>query len=1038
MTERALRGTSRTTALRLLFVVLAVLGPSSGPCSAGPPDPEELRPGVVATHEDGAKPPTRFHELAPTVALALGPKEAAHPRLALGGGRARWEGYLNILRPGVYRFSAQLRGRFRLRIGPAAVLEAEVQGPAPELRTGPEVRLEAGLHPLSAEFTRFPGAARVELFWEGPHFRKEPLPYDHLRHRPDQEPPGLAGDRLAEHGRFLAEEHACVRCHRAAEEDGSARGLESRQGPDLSEVGRRVYAGWIYRWLESPQRLRPEAIMPALFAADPEGGVKRYAVARHLASLGGPFRPANQPADGGDLRASIDRGSRLFAGVGCAACHHEEKRAEKGEGRKHAASSLFPLMPLPLELGNLRGKTTTEQLAAYLLDPLAVDPSGRMPHMLLQADEARDLARYLCREPGAAEEADLPRPPPPESIRSAFRRFEQRADERAAFERLTADAQILELGKRLVLEKGCNNCHTIAPRGKPFANVLAQTTFEEIKQPGRLASGCLAEEPPLGGQAPHFAFGASERRALRHFLQSGADGAGSPAPAHTARVVLQRFGCLVCHARDGEGGLSPALVDGLRRVERADNSEAVTPPPLTGVAHKLRTPWMQQVLTQAARARPWMSLRMPQFGAANVRRLPEMLAALEGTKPQERVHEVAVTAAKVAAGRRLVGKGALGCISCHDIAGIANAGTRGPDLASMSQRVRYDWYRRWLEQAQRMQPGTRMPSAFADGKSLVTSLFAGDADAQAEAIWAYLSLGRDLPLPEGVEAPRGIVLAARDRPVLLRTFLPDVGPRALAVGYPDGLSVAFDAALCRLAYAWTGPFLDAAPVWTERGGNPAGVLGTRFWTAPPGCPWALTLSSEVLDFAASASDPALGAPLAEGQYHPGPRRLQFEGYSVDGAGRPTFHYRILGEHGQVDISERPEPLHAGNLTGLARHFTLHLPAARTAWFCAGRSAHRPHVLDGILPSAKRTTSDVELVQADRLLALPQDEKCAVVLRIIAAPPEAVWRVHQRKDAWEVLLQLPSLAKSAPVQASVQAWAFDRVTPERLSALPPAK
>src|SRR5207302_2635537 len=136
---------------------------------------------------------------------------------------------------------------------------------------------------------------------------------------------------------------------------------------------------------------------------------------------------------------------------------------------------------------------------------------------------------------------------------------------------------------------------------------------------------------------------------------------------------------------------------------------------------------------------------MPQFGGANVGGLPEALASLEGTTPDDAVHKVALTEPKVRAGRLLVGKQAFGCISCHDIAGIPNTGTRGPDLASMSQRVRYDWYRSWLEQAQRMQPGTRMPTVFAEGKSLMPQLLGGSADAQADAIWTYLSLGKNLP-----------------------------------------------------------------------------------------------------------------------------------------------------------------------------------------------------------------------------------------------------------------------------------------------------
>ena len=58
---------------------------------------------------------------------------------------------------------------------------------------------------------------------------------------------------------------------------------------------------------------------------------------------------------------------------------------------------------------------------------------------------------------------------------------------------------------------------------------------------------------------------------------------------------------------------------------------------------------------------------------SNVGKLPEALAALEGTDPDDKPHVVSLTAAKVDAGRRLVGKSAFGCVSCHDLAGLASS-----------------------------------------------------------------------------------------------------------------------------------------------------------------------------------------------------------------------------------------------------------------------------------------------------------------------------------------------------------------------------
>lgn len=1014
-----------------LFLAIIVLMPLSN-ANAQPVNETDLRPGLAATFRDSGK--GEVVQLEPTIGLALKAGEAAHPRLSADGGSVRWEGFVNVLRAGNYRFSATLRGKFTLRIGDKEVLAAETKGENASRVEGPETRLAAGIQPLVAEFTRLPGAARVELFWQSPNIHLEPLPFDQLGHLPKQTPERLKTDAQIERGRFLAEEHNCLGCHRPADEDKLAKGLIGRQGPDLSQIGQRAHAGWIYQWLEAPDKLRPGAAMPRMLSESTE----RHAVAQYLASLGGPLQPNPKQPDSKVLQESIDRGRRLFASVGCVACHtHPE--ASGGRQTPADAPASGGLMPSARRwsLTGLGSKTTPEKLAAFLQNPLAIDPSGRMPHMLLHPKEADDLAQYLCSFVNKDAPVALPPAPKQTELIAAFQRVDARADELAAFQKLPPAAQLIDLGKRLVIEKGCNNCHTIAPGGQPFANMLADASFDDLKKPEKHAHGCLASDDKKRAKAPAFAFDDNSRKSLALFLSEGTKGAGSSAPAHAARAALARFNCLACHQRDGEGGISPDLAEELRKYEKAENAEAVVPPPLTGTGHKLRTPWLRQVLTQAGRARPWMGLRMPQFGADNIGKLPEGLAALEGTEPDDQVHQVPVTVAKVEAGRQLAGKSAFGCVSCHDIAGIPNTGTRGPDLAGMNQRVRYDWYRRWLEQPQRMQPGTRMPSVFTEGKSLLDKVLGGTADAQAEAMWAYFSLGPSLPLPEGMGPPKGITLAVKDRPIVVRTFMPEAGAKALAVGYPGGVSTVFDAATCRLVYAWAGNYLDVSPVWDGRGGNPAKVLGTRFWTASAGCPWEVTDSAQPPDFAARAKDPAYGGALPEGKLLNGPRQLRFEGFSHDPQGQPTFRYLLYAATKQpLEITERPEPLRATAGVGVARHFTVSTPSGQTAWLLAGEAKREPRALtdNGVSLPLDLKPDTVEVSANARLLVLPQEGERVLALTVTAAPEGSRWVLRRQGATWQAMLRLP-VAKEAIKQAvSLRVWAPNRDEPGLLKDL----
>ena len=50
----------------------------------------------------------------------------------------------------------------------------------------------------------------------------------------------------------------------------------------------------------------------------------------------------------------------------------------------------------------------------------------------------------------------------------------------------------------------------------------------------------------------------------------------------------------------------------------------------------------------------------------------------------------------------------------------------------------------------------------------------------------------------------GIPLVPKDRPMIYRNFIEGVGDRAIAVGFPGGVSLAFDADQVRLALMWTG------------------------------------------------------------------------------------------------------------------------------------------------------------------------------------------------------------------------------------------
>jgi mono/diheme cytochrome c family protein len=962
---------------------------------AGAVEPADLKPGLIAVYEpvaEGEDPVTR---LDPTVALALKGGESAHPR-QLAQQRVTWKGYINLTRAGKYAFSANVTGgKLDVRIGDKPVLalkDARNEGSAIK---GDAVGFDGGVYPFEATFSGLKDhpERRLELFWQGPGFVKEPLAYQFLGHLAKDRPKAFARDGELEHGRFKFEELACVKCHRPAAKDAMARGLVDRAGPNLAEIGKRAYPGWIYTWLADPAKLRPHTAMPRTFADDANGAAERYAVTQYLLSLAGkpldvykfPTVPPN------DLRQSVERGRVLYHVTGCATCHNEptpKKTNEEDEKEPLApddyvyglGTSSGPTAKYAL--GALGSKTRPDALAAYLENPPRTNPAGRMPHMNLNRQEATDVARFLCRtvdEAVAPDEIPEPKLNAADVLTRIAAAGGNKLDE--AFTDLPAAKQWVLAGQQVFAVRGCANCHSADAGGK-LAQPQPFPALDTIKEAGR--KGCLARKPDAE-KSPAYKLDPRERDALAAFLKDGLSGAGAPAPTYRARVALKRFNCLNCHQRDGEGGIPVELADQMRQLERAENADDVRPPVLSGIGHKSRTAWLKAVLTQGGRARPWMQLRMPQYGDAHVGSLPDALAALEGTVTDDTVHVVQRTAAKLDAGRTIVGKGGLGCVSCHDIGGVPNTGTRGPDLSTINQRVRFEWYERWLSQPLRMAPGTRMPQAFVDGKSTLKTAFDGDPHKQAEAMWAYLALGPGLPLPDGLEPPKGLVIAVRQQPEILRTFMPDAGSKAIAVGFPGYVSLAFSADQCRTAYAWSGNFLDASPVWANRGGAPAKILGQKFWTAPAGHPWGLTTNAKIPpDFPARATNPAFGTPLPlePARVYDGPMAVKFDGYNLDKDGRPTFRYRLdeTGKGAELAIAETPVPIKKLLASGLARKFEATVPSGYHAWLLAGQTGGAPRAFDADgKPVKLDLTADEVTVPAVRVrVALPDGDRATLL------------------------------------------------------------
>ena len=199
---------------------------------------------------------------------------------------------------------------------------------------------------------------------------------------------GLTSSRLDPElkGLVLIDELNCAACHSC---DASV-AARAKKAPRLADIGSRVNPIHLEEFIRDPHAVKPGTTMPDILGQLSNEEKKRVATAltHFLMSLKqNDF--SLQPNDAVAARL----GERLFHARGCANCH--SPRDAKG-----AEITLEDSAPL----GALNKKYSFKSLVAFLRNPHASRPSGRMPDLRLQGQDAERIAHFLLqgtRVPGA-------------------------------------------------------------------------------------------------------------------------------------------------------------------------------------------------------------------------------------------------------------------------------------------------------------------------------------------------------------------------------------------------------------------------------------------------------------------------------------------------------------------------------------------------------------------------------------------------------------------------------------------------------------
>ncbi len=531
-------------------------------------------------------------------------------------------------------------------------------------------------------------------------------------------------------------------------------------------------------------------------------------------------------------------------------------------------------------------------------------------------------------------------------------------------EQLVVDPEKANRGKDLFASLGCAACHELGS----LAIASSRTAKPLVELDIKAAENCLNSSSQ---HAPQYGLNDAQRESIKSALNERPQWAQPLAPQDQAARLMAALNCFACHSRDGSGGPTPQRAEYFTIVGGADlGDEGRIPPHLTRVGDKLRPEWLREVLLNKGTSRPYMATRMPQFGQANVAPVLSALIKADSSAKSEAPPEPArpnLTSPAAAPGhnagygRKLVGTEGFSCISCHLFAQHKSLGIPAMDLTMMTRRLKKDWFHQYLLDPPSLRPGTRMPTFWPEGKSARKEILDADTDRQIDAIWAYLSLGKEAGLPPGLVQGK-MELVASNEAVIYRNFIQGAGPRAIGVGYPEKANLAFDANDLRLALIWQGPFIDAARHRNGRGDGFEGPLGYNVLKMPAGSPFAVL------------SDTTSKWPEAAGKK----AGYQMRGYRLDAKRRPAFLYSFQNVH----IEDYPVAVSGDLDASFRRTLTLQADhAVENLWFRAWTGSKIEAQSDGSFLAEGKIKLQFQLAGAAKPIIRQLDGKSELLVPV---------------------------------------------------------
>jgi mono/diheme cytochrome c family protein len=628
--------------------------------------------------------------------------QAATPFLPPGKFTAIFEGSINGDLRANYIFKAEeLGGALKLEINGKVVMDATSPNTLSE-----SVQINKGANAVRATFTSTGGGdSALRVGWTEKGTNVNPIPNGIITHTST---PELQKAQLVYAGRELFLENRCAKCH--TEKFTAPVPELAMDAPVLDGLGARRNSEWLAKWILDPKSTRAGVHMPKLLHG-PKAKEDAEAMAAYLSSLATP--PAEEMEQrlapyGRNVKAQAEIAKR--SGVNAKAVGDEnETPADSNHERKpiferlhcascHNAPDQVEADVAKISLKHVGEKFPAGKLAEFLKTPERHFAWIRMPNFKLAEAEAKELSEFLLKHADKAE------------VKAA-----------------STDKVTIERGQLLVQSAGCLNCHAASKLENRFT---APALIKLAKEP----KGCLAEKRDDQSKAPDYAFNTKEREALAAFVKTDFASLSRHSPLEFAARETRLLSCTACH---GHIDLVPGFeaLGGKLKPEWAAAFIAGEPFKIRADIHP--------------KGEPWTDARMPAF-KSRAKLLAEAMAMQQGYAPKTR-DEGAIDEEAAKIGHKMIGKdNGLSCISCHainDLPALEVFESEGINLGLTGARLLKPYFYRWMRAPLAVDPQTKMPGYFEDGKSALTDYYEGDAEKQITALYEYIRQAEKMAAP---------------------------------------------------------------------------------------------------------------------------------------------------------------------------------------------------------------------------------------------------------------------------------------------------